>query len=154
MYSYAYPVDNKSAMYDVRGVFQRVGNKTTFWSTVLLTISFALIPHFILKIFRNFIKSTDVEFYQEAEKDPQYLKKLIECENIDYEIFDNDKYNIEEKDDTKFDINQNFNSSLEKRNPSLIVHYQNSSSTSIIDDMTQMVFSQIACYERKGCRKI
>ncbi|CAG8556284.1 20135_t:CDS:2 [Cetraspora pellucida] len=163
MYSYAYPIDNKSAMYDVRGVFQRVGNKTTFWSTVLLTVSFALIPHFILKIFRNLIKSTDVEFYQEAEKDPQYLKKLIECENLDYENFDNEdshKFNIEEKDDTKFDINQNFNSSLEKRNSSLIAHYQySSSSTSIIDgnidgNMAQMVFSQITCYERKGCRKI
>ncbi|CAG8614089.1 35811_t:CDS:2, partial [Racocetra persica] len=119
MYSYAYPTNNNSTMYEIRGVFQRVGNKVTFWSVVLLTVSFALIPHFILKILKNLIKTTVVEFYQEAEKDQKYLKKLIECENIDSEDF----YN-EEKDSTKFDANQIFKSS----------ENHNSSSTTIVDD--------------------
>ncbi|CAG8606399.1 18975_t:CDS:2, partial [Racocetra fulgida] len=89
-----------------------------------------------------------IEFYQEAEKDPQYLKKLIECENIESEDF----YN-EEKDITKFDASQIFKSS-EDHNYSITANYQNLSSTTIVDDnidgnMTRMVF-----YGRKGCRKI
>ncbi|CAG8517899.1 5472_t:CDS:2, partial [Gigaspora rosea] len=129
MYSYAYPIESKSAIYDVRGVFQRVGNRFNFWCVVLLAVSFALIPHYFLKTLVNFFEPTVVEFYQEAEKDQKYLEKLIECENVDFYEYKNDKN--DELHGTKFTTDQlpfqddQIFMSPEKRSSSPLALYQN-----------------------------
>ncbi|CAG8621686.1 26877_t:CDS:1 [Dentiscutata erythropus] len=154
LYSFAYPIESKSAMYDVRGVFQRVGNRFNFWCALLLSISFALLPHYLLKTLRNMTKPTELELYQEAEKDQKYLEKLIECENTRDE--NSNEYKNDEKHDTKFIVgqmpfqdDQNFKSSA-KRNSSPLAHYQNPLTPIEINENT----AQMICYEQKGCRKI
>ncbi|KAF0532010.1 phospholipid-translocating P-type ATPase [Gigaspora margarita] len=155
MYSYAYPIESKTAIYDVRGVFQKVGGRFNFWCVVLLAVSLALIPHYFLKTFVNFFEPTVVEFYQEAEKDQKYLEKLKECENVDFYEYKNNNELHGKKfttDQLPFQDDQNF-MSPEKRSSSPLALYQNPL-TPITDIGFDEVTTQMISYERKGCRKI
>ncbi|CAG8600931.1 28733_t:CDS:2 [Gigaspora margarita] len=155
MYSYAYPIESKTAIYDVRGVFQKVGGRFNFWCVVLLSVSLALIPHYFLKTFVNFFEPTVVEFYQEAEKDQKYLEKLKECENVDFYEYKNNNELHGKKvttDQLPFQDDQIF-MSPEKRSSSPLALYQNPL-TPITDIGFDEVTTQMISYERKGCRKI
>jgi len=77
IYSYLYPNSFKNAPYEVKGVFQKVSMRTEFWVTILITISLAIIPNLILKVLKSIILPTDVDIYQEVERDDELLEKLI-----------------------------------------------------------------------------
>ncbi|CAB5396112.1 unnamed protein product [Rhizophagus irregularis] len=64
--------------YDVNGTFQRIGGKSEYWTTVILTVSCALLPNLFVKVVKSIILPTDVDIYQEIEKDKKLLDKLIE----------------------------------------------------------------------------
>jgi phospholipid-translocating ATPase len=75
IYSFLYP---KSGEYYVNGTFQRVGGKSEYWTTVILTVSCAMLPNLFVKLVKNIISPTDVDIYQEIEKDKKLLNKIIE----------------------------------------------------------------------------
>ncbi|CAG8548436.1 17391_t:CDS:1, partial [Acaulospora morrowiae] len=77
VYSFAYPIGN-TTVYDVHGTFQRSGKNFEFWVSTLLTVSLALIPNLALKTAKSIILPTDVDDYQEIEKDTERLQKKIE----------------------------------------------------------------------------
>ncbi|CAG8568066.1 4348_t:CDS:1, partial [Acaulospora colombiana] len=77
VYSFVYPVGG-NALYDVRGSFQHQGKESIFWLSTLLTVSLAMIPNIILKAVKSVISPTDVDEYQEIEKDAERLQKIIE----------------------------------------------------------------------------
>ncbi|CAI2181192.1 19540_t:CDS:2 [Funneliformis geosporum] len=77
IYSFLYPKAT-GEVYDVNGTFQRVGSKSEYWITVMLTVSIALLPNLLVKVVKSVILPTDVDIYQEIEKDEQFLDKLIE----------------------------------------------------------------------------
>ncbi|CAG8453338.1 21856_t:CDS:2 [Cetraspora pellucida] len=76
IYSFVYPVDTKSATYDVRGVFQHDATKSEFWVTVILTTSLAIIPNILKKIGTNVFHFNDVDEYQAIEKEDKYLQEI------------------------------------------------------------------------------
>ncbi|CAG8487702.1 24445_t:CDS:2, partial [Gigaspora rosea] len=78
IYSFVYPIDQATATYDVRGVFQRDGIKSAFWITVILTTFIALIPNILAKVGKNVFNFTDVDKYQAIEKDDEYLQRIID----------------------------------------------------------------------------
>ncbi|CAG8499167.1 10682_t:CDS:2 [Funneliformis mosseae] len=80
IYSFLYPKVS-SEVYDVNGTFQRVGTKSEYWVTVMLTVSIALLPNLLVKLVKSIILPTDVDIYQEIEKDEQFLDNLIEGGN-------------------------------------------------------------------------
>ncbi|CAB4386591.1 unnamed protein product [Rhizophagus irregularis] len=76
IYSFLYP--RSTGEYDVNGTFQRIGGKSEYWTTVILTVSCALLPNLFVKVVKSIILPTDVDIYQEIEKDKKLLDKLIE----------------------------------------------------------------------------
>jgi magnesium-transporting ATPase (P-type) len=77
IYSFIYPTKSKAAAYDVNGVFQRAGQQPQFWLTVIVTVSFAIMPNYVLKAIRAAIAPTDVDIYQQIEKDKDLLNRVI-----------------------------------------------------------------------------
>ncbi|GBC10641.1 hypothetical protein RclHR1_00980018 [Rhizophagus clarus] len=71
-YNYFYPNN------EVRGVFSKVGIKYEYWLTVLITVSIALIPNYIVKIIKSIVLPNDVDIYQQIEKDEKSLNQIIE----------------------------------------------------------------------------
>nr|CAG8488293.1 10298_t:CDS:2 [Entrophospora candida] len=77
VYSYIYPNNFHSTPYEVNGVFRKVSVRTEFWTTVFLIIFFAIVPIMVVKVFKSIILPTDVDIYQEIEKDKRLLEKLM-----------------------------------------------------------------------------
>ncbi|KAF9160901.1 hypothetical protein DFQ26_005061 [Actinomortierella ambigua] len=78
MYSFFYPV--KTAGYHVRGVFQAMAGHLPFWMTVFVSFMVAIIPNVIAKIIKAQMFPTDVDVYQELEKDPEAVQRWKEWE--------------------------------------------------------------------------
>ncbi|KAF9971650.1 hypothetical protein BGZ73_005391 [Actinomortierella ambigua] len=78
MYSFFYPV--KTAGYHVRGVFQAMAGHLPFWMTVFVSFMVAIIPNVIAKIAKAQMFPTDVDVYQELEKDPEAVQRWKEWE--------------------------------------------------------------------------
>ncbi|CAJ0903629.1 5112_t:CDS:2, partial [Entrophospora sp. SA101] len=77
VYSYIYPNNFHSTPYEVNGVFRKVSVRTEFWTTVSLIIFFAIVPIMVVKVFKSIILPTDVDIYQEIEKDKRLLEELM-----------------------------------------------------------------------------
>ncbi|KAI9231426.1 MAG: hypothetical protein BYD32DRAFT_376146, partial [Podila humilis] len=67
VYSFFYPI--RTAGYHVRGAFQSLAKHLPFWLTVLVAFSIAMIPNIMAKILKAQMSPTDVDLYQELEKD-------------------------------------------------------------------------------------
>ncbi|KAG0227094.1 hypothetical protein BGW42_003152 [Actinomortierella wolfii] len=78
MYSFFYPV--KTAGYHVRGVFQTMAAHLPFWLTVMVSFMIAIIPNVIAKVAKAQMFPTDVDVYQELEKDPEAVQRWKEWE--------------------------------------------------------------------------
>ncbi|KAF9436520.1 hypothetical protein BGZ76_003704 [Entomortierella beljakovae] len=78
VYSFIYPV--KTAGYHVRGSFQQLAAHFPFWATVFAAATIAIIPNIIAKIVKAQVSPTDVDLYQELEKDPEAVKRWKEWE--------------------------------------------------------------------------
>ncbi|CAG8495949.1 17296_t:CDS:2 [Acaulospora colombiana] len=66
-------------VYSVKGTFQNLAVNPKFWVLLLLTVSTALIPSLIITTVRKMVMPSDVDFYQEVEKD----EKRLEDDEID-----------------------------------------------------------------------
>ncbi|CAB4406884.1 unnamed protein product [Rhizophagus irregularis] len=77
LYNYLYPRNNN----EVRGVFSNVGVKYEYWFTIIITVSLALIPNYLVKIVKSIVLPNDVDIYQQIEKDDKLLNRIIEERN-------------------------------------------------------------------------
>jgi phospholipid-translocating P-type ATPase (flippase) len=77
LYNFLYPNN------EVKGVFSKVGVRYEYWLTIIITVSLALIPNYIVKIVKSIVLPNDVDIYQQIEKDDKLLNRIIEegCEN-------------------------------------------------------------------------
>ncbi|KAG9307740.1 hypothetical protein G9A89_023305 [Geosiphon pyriformis] len=94
LYSLMYPRSIQGSSYEVRGTFQHAGGRPEFWVTVFLTVAIALLPNYLVKIIKAMTLPTDVDYYQELERDKNFKKHLDNMENGGGEI------NIPEANDT------------------------------------------------------
>ncbi|KAF9208183.1 hypothetical protein BGZ59_010767 [Podila verticillata] len=78
VYSFFYPI--RTAGYHVRGAFQSLAKHLPFWLTVLVAFSIAMIPNIMAKILKAQMSPTDVDLYQELEKDPDAVQRWKEWE--------------------------------------------------------------------------
>ncbi|CAG8518035.1 3567_t:CDS:2 [Acaulospora morrowiae] len=97
VYSYVYPINQP--VYSVNGTFRNMATKPKFWILVLLIVSIALLPSYLIVIIRKMVMPSEVDFYQEVEKDEEQLEGLIEGEI--------DEKNIDEKNHDEM-INKGF----------------------------------------------
>ncbi|KAF9365034.1 hypothetical protein BGX34_011602 [Mortierella sp. NVP85] len=77
-YSFFYPIP--TAGYHVRGVFQTLAGHLPFWLTIWVSFMIAIIPNLMAKIFKSQMFPTDVDIYQELEKDPEAVQRWKEWE--------------------------------------------------------------------------
>ncbi|KAG0209652.1 hypothetical protein BGX28_010168 [Mortierella sp. GBA30] len=77
-YSFFYPL--KTAGYHVRGVFQKLAGHLPFWLTIIVAFMIAVIPNVMAKILKAQIYPSDVDLYQELEKDPDAVQRWKEWE--------------------------------------------------------------------------
>ncbi|GES94028.1 phospholipid-translocating ATPase [Rhizophagus clarus] len=77
IYSFMYP-KSTGEVYQVNGTFQRIGGKSEYWTVVVLTVFCAILPNLFVKVVKSIILPTDVDVYQEIEKDKKLLNKIIE----------------------------------------------------------------------------
>lgn len=77
-YSFFYPIP--TAGYHVRGVFQQLAGHLPFWLTVFVSFMIAIIPNLMAKVFKSQMFPTDVDIYQELEKDPEAVQRWKEWE--------------------------------------------------------------------------
>ncbi|KAI8603190.1 hypothetical protein EDD21DRAFT_334931 [Dissophora ornata] len=78
VYSFFYPI--RTAGYHVRGVFQALAGHLPFWLTIIVASMIAIIPNIIAKILKAQMFPTDVDLYQELEKDPEAVQRWKEWE--------------------------------------------------------------------------
>ncbi|CAG8515945.1 8749_t:CDS:2 [Funneliformis caledonium] len=78
IYSYLYPNESKADAYDVKGVFQQIGIRWDYWLTILITVSLALIPNYLVKVIKSVVLPCDVDIYQRIEKDEKLIDRIIE----------------------------------------------------------------------------
>ncbi|KAF9319474.1 hypothetical protein BG003_008999 [Podila horticola] len=78
VYSFFYPI--KTAGYHVRGAFQTLAKHMPFWVTVIVAFAIAIIPNIMAKILKAQMSPTDVDLYQELEKDPDAVQRWKEWE--------------------------------------------------------------------------
>ncbi|KAG0031427.1 hypothetical protein BGZ81_001265 [Podila clonocystis] len=78
VYSFFYPI--KTAGYHVRGAFQSLAKHLPFWLTILVAFAIAIIPNIMAKILKAQMSPTDVDLYQELEKDPDAVQRWKEWE--------------------------------------------------------------------------
>ncbi|KAF9116516.1 hypothetical protein BGX27_001810 [Mortierella sp. AM989] len=78
VYSFFYPV--RTAGYHVRGAFQSLAAQLPFWATVIVATMIAIIPNIMAKIIKSQMFPTDVDLYQELEKDPEAVQRWKEWE--------------------------------------------------------------------------
>ncbi|KAF9187860.1 hypothetical protein BGZ50_001716 [Haplosporangium sp. Z 11] len=77
-YSFFYPV--RTAGYQVRGVFQSLAGHLSFWLTIIVAVMIAILPNIMAKILKAQIFPSDVDLYQELEKDPDAVQRWKEWE--------------------------------------------------------------------------
>ncbi|KAF9337223.1 hypothetical protein BG006_005795 [Podila minutissima] len=77
-YSFFYPI--KTAGYHVRGAFQSLAKHLPFWLTIVVAFAIAIIPNIMAKILKAQMSPTDVDLYQELEKDPDAVQRWKEWE--------------------------------------------------------------------------
>ncbi|KAG0298402.1 hypothetical protein BGZ98_000214 [Dissophora globulifera] len=77
-YSFFYPI--RTAGYHVRGAFQALAGHLPFWLTIIAAFMIAIIPNVIAKIVKAQMFPTDVDLYQELEKDPEAVQRWKEWE--------------------------------------------------------------------------
>ncbi|KAF9581762.1 hypothetical protein BGW38_001105 [Lunasporangiospora selenospora] len=77
-YSFFYPI--RTAGYHVRGVFQSLAGHLGFWLTVIVAFMIAVLPNIMAKILKAQMFPTDVDLYQELEKDPEAVQRWKEWE--------------------------------------------------------------------------
>ncbi|KAF9356541.1 hypothetical protein BGX26_005143 [Mortierella sp. AD094] len=77
-YSFFYPI--RTAGYHVRGAFQALAGHLPFWATVFVAAMIAIIPNIMAKIIKAQMFPTDVDLYQELEKDPEAVQRWKEWE--------------------------------------------------------------------------
>lgn len=77
LYNYLYP----SNINEVRGVFSKVGVSYEYWFTIIITVSLALMPNYLVKIVKSIVLPNDVDIYQQIEKDDKLLNRIIEERN-------------------------------------------------------------------------
>ncbi|KAF9996776.1 hypothetical protein BGZ80_009326 [Entomortierella chlamydospora] len=78
VYSFFYPI--RTAGYHVRGAFQSLAGHLPFWATVFVAAMIAIIPNIMAKIIKAQMFPTDVDLYQELEKDPEAVQRWKEWE--------------------------------------------------------------------------
>ncbi|KAF8978123.1 hypothetical protein BGZ46_006809 [Entomortierella lignicola] len=78
MYSFFYPL--RTAGYHVHGAFQALASHLPFWATIFCAAAIAIIPNIIAKIVKAQMFPTDVDLYQELEKDPEAVQRWKEWE--------------------------------------------------------------------------
>ncbi|RIA85722.1 hypothetical protein C1645_361307 [Glomus cerebriforme] len=74
LYNYLYP----KSINGVRGVFSKVVVSYEYWLVIIITVSLALIPNYLLKIVKSMVLPNDVDIYQIIEKDKKSLDQIIE----------------------------------------------------------------------------
>ncbi|KAF9918043.1 hypothetical protein BX616_010514, partial [Lobosporangium transversale] len=77
-YSFLYPV--RTAGYHVRGVFQTLAGHLPFWLTIIVAFMIAMMPNVMAKILKAQMFPSDVDLYQELEKDPEAVQRWKEWE--------------------------------------------------------------------------
>ncbi|KAF9960353.1 hypothetical protein BGZ65_012446 [Modicella reniformis] len=77
-YSFFYPIP--TAGYHVRGVFQTLAGHLSFWLTIIVSFMIAIIPNLMAKMIKSQMFPSDVDIYQELEKDPKAVQRWQEWE--------------------------------------------------------------------------
>ncbi|KAF9090808.1 hypothetical protein BGX23_005680 [Mortierella sp. AD031] len=77
-YSFFYPV--RTGGYHVRGAFQSLAAHLPFWLTIIVASMIAIMPNIMAKIIKAQISPSDVDLYQELEKDPDAVQRWKEWE--------------------------------------------------------------------------
>ncbi|KAI1316517.1 hypothetical protein EDD11_009856 [Mortierella claussenii] len=78
VYSFFYPI--RTAGYHVRGVFQGLAGHLPFWLTIIVAFMIAMMPNVMAKILKAQMFPSDVDLYQELEKDPDAVQRWKEWE--------------------------------------------------------------------------
>lgn len=77
-YSFFYPV--RTGGYHVRGAFQALAAHLPFWLTIIVASMIAILPNIMAKIIKAQMFPSDVDLYQELEKDPEAVQRWKEWE--------------------------------------------------------------------------
>lgn len=77
-YSFFYPV--RTGGYHVRGAFQSLAAHLPFWLTIIVASMIAILPNIMAKIIKAQLYPSDVDLYQELEKDPEAVQRWKEWE--------------------------------------------------------------------------
>ncbi|KAF8935380.1 hypothetical protein BGZ47_009973 [Haplosporangium gracile] len=77
-YSFFYPV--RTGGYHVRGAFQSLAAHLPFWLTIIVASMIAILPNIMAKIIKAQLHPSDVDLYQELEKDPEAVQRWKEWE--------------------------------------------------------------------------
>ncbi|KAK3847769.1 MAG: hypothetical protein J3R72DRAFT_135790 [Linnemannia gamsii] len=77
-YSFFYPV--RTGGYHVRGAFQSLAAHLPFWLTIIVASMIAILPNIMAKIIKAQMFPSDVDLYQELEKDPDAVQRWKEWE--------------------------------------------------------------------------
>ncbi|KAF9984281.1 hypothetical protein BGZ75_004135 [Mortierella antarctica] len=78
VYSFFYPL--RTAGYHVRGAFQKLAGHLPFWLIIFVAFMIAVIPNVMAKILKAQMFPSDVDLYQELEKDPDAVQRWKEWE--------------------------------------------------------------------------
>jgi phospholipid-translocating P-type ATPase (flippase) len=78
VYSFFYPV--RTGGYHVRGAFQSLAAHLPFWLTIIVASMIAILPNIMAKIIKAQLYPSDVDLYQELEKDPDAVQRWKEWE--------------------------------------------------------------------------
>ncbi|CAG8497904.1 12942_t:CDS:2 [Ambispora leptoticha] len=82
LYSILYPSNtNAGVTYDVQGTFQKIGIRPEFWVNIMITVAIALLPNYLVKIIKAITLPTDVDIFQEKERDPDFRKNITQLES-------------------------------------------------------------------------
>ncbi|KAF9930489.1 hypothetical protein FBU30_000383 [Linnemannia zychae] len=77
-YSFFYPI--RTGGYHVRGAFQSLAAHLPFWLTIIVASMIAILPNIMAKIIKAQMFPSDVDLYQELEKDPDAVQRWKEWE--------------------------------------------------------------------------